>query len=283
MDEESKGYLELILYSLFVGVVGVFVKLVQGLDAFSITFFRAAIATIFILGTLILLKRTKELAITHSKKLLLVGIVQGLSIILYFIALLSTTVSNAVFLLYTAPIFSVIFSRFFLKEEIERKTIIAIFVTLLGIIFILDPTTFSFDSSSTIGNLLALTSGFFYAAMMIIAKPVLKERSGYSVAFWQYFVITLMFLPFLKFNSASVILSNWWQLGIIGIVCTGIAFMLFMEGVRKIKAQKVFVITTLEPLAGTALALLLLNEVPSLFTAIGAALILYGVYGITKK
>ena len=282
MDEERRGYLELILYSVFAGVVGVFVKLVENLDTYSLIFFRAGIAAIFILLVILFQRRIKELGIVHSGKTLLVGIFQGLSIFLYFTSLLQTTVSNAVFLLYTAPIFSVILAKFFLKEKIEKETLIGIFITLLGIIFILDPTTFSFDSNQTIGNLIALGSGFFYSAMALTAKPVLKTKSGYYVAFWQNIIISLMFILFLKVNPVSAISTNWWQLGIIGILSTGIAFILFMEGVRKVKAQKIFIVTALEPLAGTVLALILLAEIPSILTIAGAILILYGVYRTTK-
>ncbi|HLC69361.1 MAG TPA: EamA family transporter [Candidatus Bilamarchaeaceae archaeon] len=282
MGEERRGYLELILYSVFAGVVGVFVKLVENLDTYSLIFFRAGIAAIFILLVILFQRRIKELGIVHSGKTLLVGIFQGLSIFLYFTSLLQTTVSNAVFLLYTAPIFSVILAKFFLKEKIEKETLIGIFITLLGIIFILDPTTFSFDSNQTIGNLIALGSGFFYSAMALTAKPVLKTKSGYYVAFWQNIIISLMFILFLKVNPVSAISTNWWQLGIIGILSTGIAFILFMEGVRKVKAQKIFIVTALEPLAGTVLALILLAEIPSILTIAGAILILYGVYRTTK-
>ena len=152
---------------------------------------------------------------------------------------------------------------------------------MLGIVFVLDPRTFSFDSSQTIGNIIAIGAGFFYAAMALTAKPIMKKVSGYYVAFWQYLTIAVMFLFFVNIKSVSIVYENWWQLAVIGIICTGIPFILFMEGVRKIKAQKIFIITALEPLAGTVLALLILGEVPRLFTIIGAALILYGVYRIT--
>lgn len=282
MDAERRGYLELVLFSLLAGTVGVFVKLVEGLSTYSIVFFRAAIATAFILFVIFLKKRGGELRVVHPWKTLLVGVFQGLSIFLYFSALLRTSVSNAVFLLYTAPIFSIILARIFLKEEIEKETILGALITLSGIALILDPRTFSFDSTQTIGNLLALGGGFFYSAMALTAKPVMKKASGYYMAFWQYLVISLIFVAFLKADSPAAIYGNWWQLGIIGVLCTGIAFILFMEGVRKVKAQKIFIVTSLEPLAGTILALIVLGEVPTTFTLIGAALILYGVYRITN-
>ena len=90
----------------------------------------------------------------------------------------------------------------------------------------------------------------------------MDKKSGYYITFWQYLIISLMFVWFFEIDSVSVIFDNLWQLLMIGVFCTGIAFILFMEGVQKVKAQKIFIITALEPLAGTVLALILLAEIP---------------------
>lgn len=283
MNAEKQGYAELTLFSLLAGVVGVFVKLVQNLDVYSIVFFRASIAAAFILLVIIFRKRLSELSVVSPSKTLLVGVFQGLSILLYFSAVLNTPVSNAVLLLYTAPVFSVIFARFLLKEKIENETIVGIIVTLIGIIFVLDPRTLSLDSNQTLGNLMGLASGFFYSAMALTAKPIMNKKSGYYTAFWQYAVISLMFVLFLKIDSSAVLAENWWSLLVIGVLCTGIAFILFMEGVRKVKAQKIFIVTALEPLVGTVAALIVLGEAPSIMTVIGAAFILYGVYRVANR
>ncbi len=283
MKSEQRGYVELIIFSLLAGTVGTFVKLIQNMDVYTILFFRAAIATLFIFGVVLFRKNIKELYLAYPFRTFLVGFIQGLALFFYFASVLKTSVSNAIFLLYTAPIFSVIFAKIFLKEKIEKETIIGIIVTLAGIIFIIDPRTFSFSSGQTLGNLLGLASGLFYSAMALTAKPLMKNKSGYYVAFWQYLVISVMFLFFLNIKSSAVIAVNLWKLLVIGIICTGIAFILFMEGARKVKAQKIFIVTSLEPLAGTIFALFVLNEIPSPIAIIGGVLILYGVYVTTSK
>ena len=164
MKEINKGYLDLIIFSVLAGVVGVIVKMIEGMDFFSILFFRGAIAAVFIFAIVLIRRKLKELKIVDPVRTISVGLLQSASMFCYFNAIILTSVSNAVFLLYTAPIFSVIFAKIFFKEEIERRTIFGIFITLLGIIFIMDPISFSFESSQTIGNLFGLCSGFFYAA-----------------------------------------------------------------------------------------------------------------------
>ncbi len=281
MKEEQKGYIELILFSLFNGLVGVVVKLTHNINATSIVFFRAVIASVSLFIFMMFVKKLRELRFQDPLNTILVGAFQGFSILLYFLALQKTSVSNALFLIYTAPIFSVFLARIFLKEHIERKTLIGLLFSIVGIVCILDPKAFTLDSSKNIGNLFALGSGFLYAAMALIAKPLLKKVSGYYTVFWQYVVISMLFLFLLRGSPMSEFGMNWWQLSVIGTVCTAIAFTLFMEGVKKVKAQKIFIITSLEPLVGTLAALFILQEIPTLLTIIGAVLIFTGVYFVT--
>lgn len=283
LSEEQKGYLQLILYSLMVGGVGVFVRLVRDMDAYSILFFRAIIATCFIFFATIFAKNIKELKLVYPIHTLLVGIFQGLSTLFYFLAIFRTSVSNAIFLIYTAPIFSIIIAKLFFKEKIEKSTIIGLAITTLGIILILNPSSFSFKSTETIGNLFGLASGFFYAVMALTAKPIMKKVSGYYVAFWQFAVISVVFVLFLQDNAMAIFLTNLWQFAIIGIFCTGISFILFMEGVRRVNAQKIFIVTSLEPLMGAALAMLILQQIPTGMTIAGAILILAGIYIVTRQ
>lgn len=282
MENEQKGYWQLISYSVLAALVGVIVKSIKDLDIYSIIFFRAIIASIFILIILILTKKIKELTLVSPVKTILVGLFQGISIFLYFNAILNTSITNAVFLLYTAPLFTLIFAKIFFKEKIEKVAIFGVAITLLGIACILNPKEFSFNLSQSFGNLMGLGAGLFYSMMTLTAKSIKQNVSGYYIVFWQYLVIAIVFAIFANFHNTSI-LVNLPKLLLIGIVCSGIAFVLFMEGVRKVKAQKIFVITSLEPFFATIYGLIFLKEIPPFFTLIGAALILFGVYKISHK
>ncbi|MFH1786093.1 MAG: EamA family transporter [archaeon] len=280
---EPSGYLQLIVFSILAGSVGVFVRMIESMTAYSILFFRAAIGVLFILMIILLKKKTGELKLVYPAKTFLVGLFQGLSILLYFYAVLNTTIANSVFLLYTAPVFSVILANSILKEEIRRETLVGLTLTLFGIVLILDPTNFSINSRDTLGVLAGIGSGIFYSAMAITAKTVSKKASGYYLAFWQYLVISALFSFSLINQSIEVVSMNFPFLLYLGVFTCGIAFILFMEGVRKVKAQKVFIVTALEPLVATFLAFFVIKEVPTALTLGGAFFILLGVYAVVQK
>jgi len=283
MNDTEKGYLLLIIYSFLSGFVGIIVKLIKGIDTYSIAFLRAMIAASFILIFLLFRKKLSELRIVSPLNTILMGIFEGISVILYFLAVMMTNVSNALFLVFTAPIFSAIFARIFLKEKIGKNTVIGIGVVMVGIAIMLDPRTFSISSKDTLGSILALLSGIFYAAMAVAAKPLMKKVSGYYSTFWEYVVISLMFVLFFKPSQSGAIFANWIQLLVLGVICSGMAVILFMEGVKRVPAQKVFIITSLEPVIGTIFAAIILKENPSSFVLVGGAIIIAGIYLTTRK
>lgn len=273
MKKQDIGYMYLIAASIFGGLVGVIVKLTNGINAYNIVFLRSIIALIFI--SIILLFKNKFNLLKPYKigNTILMGIFQGLSILFYFLAIERTNIANAIFLVYSAPVFSLILSSIFLKEKIEKNSIFGVFIAMIGILLIANPSQFSFTSENTIGNIYGLLGGFFYAAMAVSAKPLMKHVTNYYTTFWQYVVMILMFLPFYNTNLATIIF-NWWQLGIIGILCTGVAYLFFMNGVKHTKGQHIFIITSLEPFLGSLFAFSFLNEIPSALTIIGGIVIL---------
>lgn len=129
---------------------------------------------------------------------------------------------------------------------------------------------------------MGLGSGLFYSLMTLTAKPLIKKVSSYYIVFWQYAIISIMFIFLCTVDSANTLIQNWWKLLVIGIFCTGIAYILFMKGVKEVKAQKILIVAMLEPLAATFFALIILKEVPSLITILGALLIIFGVYMTTN-
>jgi drug/metabolite transporter (DMT)-like permease len=254
MNMLKSGYMQLVYYALFNGFVGVLVKETQGLDTLVIVFFRGLIAAAFIGLLTVLLGQGRTLRLCNLRATLLVALFQGLMTILIIRALQLTAVANALFLLYTSPIFAVVLARLFLKEPITRVIWMGIGVILLGVLCIVNPAHLLLDRTQALGSLMALGAGLASAAMTVAAKPLTQKVSGYYIVFWQYLLIALLTLPFVQPTVLNSVTANWWQLGGLGIVCTGIAYTLYMRGVRYVPAQHVLIVASLEPLVGTIIA-----------------------------
>lgn len=282
-SREKKGYVQLVIYSILVGSVGIVVRLIEGMNAFSIVFFRAFLGVLFVFLIVLFRRKLSELKLKCHWRTLLVGVFQGLSIVLYFLAIMKTSIANAVFLLYTAPLFSLIFARVFFKEKIDHKTWWGVVFVMGGILLIFDPICLSFSCENSMGNLMALGSGFFYAAMGMVSKSLREEVSANYVVFWQYLIIAAgLFFLVDKANWLAVPM-NLGSLLYLGIFACGIAFLLFMKGIAKVKAQKVFVITSLEPIVGGLLGMVFFQEMPTFLAGLGFVFVFFGVFLVMKQ
>jgi len=243
-----------------------------------------------------------------------IGLLQTLLLALYIGALLQTTVTNAVFLHSTAPIFALFFARIFLKEQIARATYWGILLVMIGTCTIVDPRYLSLNSSEFVGNAMALISGILYGAMVVASKSLSPKVEGFYQAFWQYFIIALLILPFadlgLRFGTrvnpglsptnvswaslnlamenllnrafVSKLMLNWMPLSVLGIVASGLCYIFFIHGIKHVPAQHIMLVAALEPVFGAGVATLYLGEVFSLLTLLGAALILLGIFWVAQ-
>lgn len=280
---QTQGVIFLVTFSLLTGMGGYFVKLTHGINPQQILFFRALLASIFLLSVAIFSHRLHELKFRNPVNTIVMGVVQGLSVYLFYAALSLTTITNAILLTYTAPIFSVILSVIFLRETIARKTIVGIIISLVGVILVSDPSGISIGSSQTLGSLLALLGAFFYAAMAISSKTLTQKTTPLYAAFWQYFIILILTSVFAFNLTLSNFTSNIVSLVYLGWAAGGIAFLLYMQGVKRVKGQLIQIITMLEVLVGSLSGVFLLGETLTLPIVLGAACILGGVLIATSK
>jgi drug/metabolite transporter, DME family len=279
----NQGVIYLLSFSLLTGMGGYFVKLTSGINSQQILFIRAILAVVFLLGVAIATKNVHQLKLKHVLGTILMGAVQGLSIYFYYVALGKTTITNTTLLVYTAPIFSVILSAIFLKERIEKRTIIGIIISFFGVLIVSDPTKFSVSQNHMWGSIFALLGGFFYSAMAISSKSVTSKTTPLYAAFWQYLVIGILFMPAALPLSLDAFTSNLPSLLYLGWVAGGLAFLLYMSGINKVKGQIIQVVTMLEIVVASLSGIILLGEKIEWPTIVGGLCIVAGIIIVSAK
>lgn len=274
---KNQGVLLLIIFSLLTGFGVYFVKRTSGISPVQILFFRAVLASVLLFIVAIVTNSFKDLKFRFPLNTVIMGLTQGWSIFLFYAALSKTTITNAILLSYTAPVFSAILSVIFLKEKIEKKTIFGIILSFLGVLIISNPQEFRMDSSQTIGSLLAILAGFFYGAMAISSKSLTEKTKPIYSAFWQYFIIMIM-TSFVLFKlPVEAFTNNIIPLIYLGWAAGGIAFLIYMKGISLVKGQNIQVITMTEVVVASLSGILLLKEPLTLTVILGGLLILTGV------
>ncbi|WP_321428420.1 EamA family transporter [uncultured Methanolobus sp.] len=134
-----KAYAELITGSVLFGLLGVFVDYLQEVPTGPMIFYKELFGVFSLLVFIIITGKVSSV-IPHRKKhyLLLLGFINTSTIFTYFTCIKHTSFSVAILMLYTAPMYVTLFSPLILKEKITIKGIVALALSLIGLIFIVD-------------------------------------------------------------------------------------------------------------------------------------------------
>ena len=182
------------------GISGIIVKY-MAIPATSMAWLRMATPTILI-GAF-LLYRGKNIFREGYKLMLTASVFNMIRMFFFFLAYIYTSVANAIIVLYTWPIFTVILSIIFLKEKVSRRQIFLLFISFIGIIVVYAGHELSFDNDDFKGLTAAICCAFFYAFTVIIFKSRSGEFDPFETIFFQNSLGAIVFLPFFITNDPS--------------------------------------------------------------------------------
>ncbi len=273
----SLGYMQVILAALLWGTYGLFVRALDYSPEF-IMFFR------FFFGFLGLLAFTAARRdyswvkpVKDNWKLLIIpSVLSCVSWLCYTYAINLTSVANAAFLIYTAPVFVVIFTPLLLREKLELTTIVALFISLLGTAALVGYSGLIGNVSSIRGDLIALFGGMTYGLFVIYLKKMPLGVLGLPSSIMVAAIVALGMLPFALTQLGLLKLEGFLILLALGLVQQTLGTTLYHFGLNKIKAQHAGILSYLEPLSATLLAILFLAEGFTLGTVTGGLLIVGG-------
>jgi drug/metabolite transporter (DMT)-like permease len=151
-------------------------------------------------------------SVVHWKWVVFPALFTGLSWFAYTIALQHTYVANAAFLAYTAPVFTVLFAPLIIKEKLELKSFVALFMALLGTLTIMGFNSLLHMGASLSGDFYALTAGIIGGLIISFVKKIPKAMPSYQVNIVMSGLISLLLMPLVfypGFQSAGRACSLW--------------------------------------------------------------------------
>lgn len=247
-------HLELLIACIIYGTVGIYMQWLGDMSVGSIIFYRVLFGLSAILFYLAVTGNLGQLALKKKKNyLLLLGILYVSQMFSYYSAIRYLGASSAVLLLYTDPIYLTILAPLLLGEKNTGKTILALFLGLIGVFYVTRPEggfeQLDFGSSYLKGVLLGLTGGLFSSGVIISVRYLRDEYNGLTQLFWQS-VISLFFLsPFAVSVPRDVLAANLPVLVLFGVLITGIGAVFYIRGVTGVSAITGSILTLLEPVS----------------------------------
>lgn len=242
-------------------------------------FYRMAIASAILVPYVLITKQFK----LRSKKTfflsMLCGVVFGLDVGVWNIAIQQSTATQATLLTNLSPVWVGIGAFLFLKDKPKRNFWLGTVVAILGMVLLVGFELFlNFDFN--LAFIFGILSGMLYAVYMLTSKRILGELP----------VMTFMTVSLLSSSLALGLLSyaldepfsgfsdaGWLVLAIQGVVCQLMAWLLISFATKHMRATRVSVSLLGQAVLASILAWWLLDEQISLQMVIGGIVLLFGI------
>ena len=167
-------------------------------------------------------------------------------------------------------------------EKITRTLLFGVALTLLGVAIALGTGYQTALSTSWLGYFLMFLTALCGAIFSVFSKPYLKRHPALHVTALSILAGTLFLAPAAIWQISGTGLpeinkAGWMAVVFIGTIGGGIGFYLWIWALERSSPTRVAVFVTLNPLAATALAALLLSEAITVSFTIGLSCVLLGI------
>jgi drug/metabolite transporter (DMT)-like permease len=199
--------------------------------------------------------------------------------ITYFYALGHTTVSNAVFTHYTAPVIVAVLAPVLIAERIQRVTLVSLPLAVAGMVLIvLAGGGLQLDGKQTSGILAGTASGIAYAFLIIVSRKLSRMLMHHKAIIVLLWITVATTAPFALDRELEITRGALLLLLITGLMHSTAAPLLYYSALRKVMAQHAAILGYTEPLAAVPLAYFFLSETPSFAALLGGSLIILSGY-----
>ncbi len=286
-DAASLSRIVLPVAVIFASFSAIFIRW-SNAPALIVAFYRMLFAFLLVLPYTMHYDSKSGLADGISRREVLLSLLSGLFLGIHFATWISslqfTSVASSVLLVNTHPIMVYLISRFLLKETSSRLELVFVLVTVIGS-SILSWGDVGRGSNVLLGDLLAVVGALSIGGYMVIGRIV---RRSMSVAKYTSIVYGISTLSLLLMNL--VVGTRFYPYPprefllffALAFVCTILGHSIYSWALKFVSSTFLSITVLIEPVAAGIMAYFLFSEVPGLLNAIGAVIVLIGIYGFSQ-
>ena len=265
LSRERRGVLQVAAAAALWSTGGLAIKEID-LPPLAIVFHRAWIASI----VLFFLLRPKRIRFTPALAAS-VAFYAGM-VITFVVATKWTTAANAIFLQNSGLVWVLLFSPLVARDAIRGRDVAAVSACLAGMVLFF---VGRLSSQGMRGNAVALLSGVFYAATVLLLRRHRGEASQWTAILGNA-LGALCALPFLP-RPLAVTIHDFSILAFLGVVQIGCAYALFVKGLEAITATEASIVSLLEPILNPIWVFLGMGERPTAFAIAGGVIVVAAI------
>lgn len=211
--------------------------------------------------------------------LMLAGLFLGMDITFWHLAMIKTSLINAILLNNMTPVLVAGAAWIFFKEKLTLSMALGIILALVGSFLLVKGNAIQ-GSAHLEGDFYALVSAVFYAAYMICVKELRRSFSAPTILFW----VTVAGMYVLGINAhlmhevvVPLTLKGWGILILLAIVVHILGSGLLSYSMGHLSVTFSSLTTLIGPFIAALLGWLVFHEVLSLQQALGGVIVTGGI------
>ena len=268
LTDQKKGSLMAFVAVMFITPDSLFIRL-SNVETWSLVFYRGIIPFVLVFIGMLLIYRLKFFNLLRSNGYYGFAYVLTFSVtnIAFVVSIQNTNVANTLIMIATAPMLSAILGSFFLRENPDKKTWVAIFITFFAALYI-------FYDSIKLGNFFGDILGFVAAMGLAVGAVIIRSAKKLNLvpsAVVGKLIIALFAILFVKDYSLNN--NDIYIVPLMCVMCVAIPFVLVTIAPRFITAAEVNLFFLLETIIGPIWVWLIIKEQPTPETIVGGAII----------
>jgi drug/metabolite transporter (DMT)-like permease len=288
-DQETFGITDvfMLLTVLIWAINFIFIKIaLQEFDPLAFNGIRMVFASGILILFLFITKQGLGVAKKDILKLVILGIIGNTAYQLLFIHGIDlTTASNTSIIMAMTPASVALLSSLFKHEKIHWAAWLGIALSFVGfyLVIIERPGTIVFSWDNLKGDIMIFVGNLVWAVYTVFSKPMLGRISPLKWSSLTLAVGTLFYLPFClpafsRQDFSRVSIEAWAILAFSGIFALALSYVVWYASVKRIGNSRTVIYGNVTPIFTVIFAYILIAERIGLWQAIGALIILTGVY-----
>jgi len=276
----SRALPKMILSMVIFGTIGIFRRSLP-LPSEVLAFARGIMGGLFLL--LVMKARRKTFAWDRIRKrdllfLVITGGMIGFNWILLFEAYNYTTVAVATLCYYMQPVIVICLAPLVLHESANAKQVVCVLLSVIGMVLVSGVVGGTQQSAGSFkGIALGLGAAALYAGVVLTNKRI-ADIPAYEKTIIQLFSAAFVLIPYMllrgTLRSYPLSAGGIILLLIVGIVHTGIAYLLYFGAIEGLAARSSALLSYIDPVTAVLLSALLLGESMTGLSILGAVLII---------
>ena len=268
-NNEIFGAICLLAAGFFLSFGGLLIRLIEDASTMQVTSYRSVTFSLMALLYIVIKFKsgTRQAFINIGSSGLLLALIVGTSNIFFVYGMSNTTVTNAVFLMSTGPLWAALASYFFLKKIVGLKTIIAITGSMIGIAVMFSQ---GLQSSNYLGNIIILGVPICFAFQLTL----INKRSDIDYMPSTFLAgIFVVLVGVLTITDHSISTRDLSIILFMGAFQVGLGFVLITIGSRYIPPHRAALYILLEPVLAPIWAWVGVGETPQIIELIGGLIV----------